>query len=377
MKIGIITFWDSEDNYGQLMQCYASQHYLQSIGHEAFLIRYKHTSEYIPDRSLLTIIKKVINPLIIYRKLNQIFMNKKKAFINNHILNHNVNRDFESFRKEHIKSTDIIYNQFDLKRNPPICEILMCGSDQIWASVPIDPIYFLDFGNNSQKRVSLGASFGRKDFPETSLKELKERLNKLDVITVREKDAISICEQAGRFDSKMICDPTMLNDVSHYDAIAEGIDANNKVFLYYLGHKTKVSVKKIIHFLEKEDYLYCASQGAVNILPKVFPSIPKWLGDIKSARFIITNSFHGTVFSILFEKQFAVIPLENVGANDRIETLLDQIGLSSRICSNLDDLSLVMNERINYETIKPKIEKIRTLGQSVILEILNQIKITK
>ena len=111
MKIGIITFWDSEDNYGQLMQCYASQHYLQSIGHEAFLIRYKHTSEYIPDRSLLTIIKKVINPLIIYRKLNQIFMNKKKAFINNHILNHNVNRDFESFRKEHIKSTNIIYNQ--------------------------------------------------------------------------------------------------------------------------------------------------------------------------------------------------------------------------------------------------------------------------
>lgn len=363
MRIGIITYWESEDNYGQLMQCYASQRYLRSLGHDAFLIRYKHVSRLRPNRSFVSLLKKILNPVFLKNKIKQIVESKRKEIINKKVLCHNINRNFEFFRQTYLKYTEKVYYEKDLLDNPPACDILICGSDQIWIHVPIDPIYFLQFGSANQKRIALSASFGLKSFPKESLGELSEYLKTFDFISVRERSGVEICKLANRFDVQLMCDPTILNGVTEYAELAEGIKLNNEIFVYYLGHKSAVTEKQLVKFLDNKDFLFCASQGLVSTTQKIYPTIPQWLGYIRDSSFVITNSFHGVVFCLLFKKRFAVIPLKNTGANDRIETLLDELELSSRICKDINQIAKAMDNEIDYDVVYPKLELIRERGQ--------------
>ena len=177
MKIGIVTFWDSQDNYGQLLQCLASQHYLISLGHDAFLIRYKAISHYKPDRSPHSLLKKILSRNHLQYIFDKLFGIYRIKYINYFVQNHNVSRHFDDFRNKYIRSSRLIYTEQDLLNNPPKCDILMCGSDQVWAGVPLDPIYFLQFGTNDQKRIALAASFGRKELPKSQLSDLKHYLS--------------------------------------------------------------------------------------------------------------------------------------------------------------------------------------------------------
>ena len=372
MKIGIITFWDSEDNYGQLLQCFASQYYLQSIGHDAFLIRYKHEIIVQREHSFLCVLKKILNPSYCKAKLLLEIKQIRRRIINTWILNHNVERGFEEFRNKYIKSTDKILSADDLRENPPSCDILMCGSDQIWVYVPIDPIYFLQFGRKNQKRIALSASFGRKDFPLESQFELKEYLSSLDYVTVRERSGIDICKKIGGINAKLICDPTLLNTVNVYDKIAERINLNDNIFVYFLGHQSAVCLKKIVRLLKNRKTKICTSQGEVSTYPKIFPSIPQWLGYIRESAFVITNSFHGVVFCLLYNKQFAVIPLAKSGANDRIDTLLNELELSSRICFSIHQIKETMTCKIDYGIVNPKLDIIRQNGQILLSEMLKE-----
>lgn len=365
MRIGIVTFWDSQDNYGQLLQCFASQHYLRSLGHDAFLIKYKAVSHYVPDRSLRTVLKKLISPShirFIYNKITRYFSHTKEL---------NINRHFDDFRNNFIDATERIYTEDELRQDPPKCDILITGSDQVWAGVPLDPIYFLQFGEKRARRVALSASFGRKSLPETLMHDLRNYLKCFDAITVREQSGIELCKLAGRNDAQLICDPTLLCPANVYLDIAQGDIARDKVFIYYLGHKSCITDKQLIDFLGETSYDFCGSQGLDNNINKVYPSIPEWLGAIRNANLVITNSFHGTVFSLLFRKQFVVVPLVNSGANDRIETLLGQLHLKNRVCSNIDQLSTVVLSSIDYSKVSSRIEEIRDYGRSLLDSIID------
>lgn len=373
MRIGIITYWESEDNYGQLMQCYASQHYLRSIGHDAFLIRYKHVSKLIPDRSFGSLLKKILNPIILKNKLKQIIESKRIEMVNKKVLSRYIDRGFELFRQTYLKCSEEIYYEKDLLENPPSCDVLICGSDQIWIHVPIDPIYFLQFGDVYQKRIALSASFGLKSFPKESLSELSNYLKTFDFVSVRERSGIEICKLANRYDVQLMCDPTILNGVTEYERIAEGIKSNNEIFVYYLGHKSVVTEKQLVKFLKNNNFNICTSQGLVSTTQKIFPTIPQWLGYIRDSSFIVTNSFHGVVFCLLFKKRFAVIPLKNSGANDRIETLLNEIELSSRICKNIKQIADALDCEIDYDVVYPKLDLIRERGQKLLKGFLSNL----
>ena len=161
MKIGIMTFWWSNDNYGQLLQCYALQKYLRDKGHDVFSIKYNYTKD-IKRNPLFFRLLKACNPILLFKYL----LSKKRCA---KILNEQniYDRYFDDFREKYIHFSDFNYVSYeDLKQNPPDADVYIVGSDQVWNYWNmklwryINPlhVYFLDFGSEKIKRISYAAS---------------------------------------------------------------------------------------------------------------------------------------------------------------------------------------------------------------------------
>ena len=179
MKIGIMTFWWSDDNYGQLLQCYALQKFLKDLGHEVFVIKYREK-----HKPLYTKILKALNPKKVFKFFTNTIKQRKVIAEQKQF-----NREFDKFRNRYITWTDRIYNSYDeLKRNPPKADVYIVGSDQVWnptiASTAGDALkaYFLDFGNENIKRWSYAASFGQVQLEQQWIEVITPLLKKFDYL---------------------------------------------------------------------------------------------------------------------------------------------------------------------------------------------------
>jgi hypothetical protein len=353
-RIGIVTYWRSEDNYGQILQCYALQTFLKSLNYDVFLIK---------DISTNIGIKEKISKFIIclsVEKIFHFFRYKIQEYYSREI-NKLHKRNFADFKYKYITFTEKEYTIEMLRENPPKADVYICGSDQIWRDA--SPIYFLDFGNNV-KRISYAASFGMRDNNDKFyFKKISTWLKCFDTITVREQIGINICKKAGRDDAICVPDPTLLLTKSDYIQISKSIDipTNGYIFLYLLGNYTSIDIKSIykIARIEKLEVIYVASQGRIDKYPKIYPTIEQWIFLINNARHIITNSYHGAIFSILMNKQFHVLPLKgNIysGMNDRLNTLFNDYQLPSNLYST--DINSIKSD-IDYDEINLKLAEKR------------------
>ena len=152
MKIGIVTFWSSKDNYGQLLQLFALQTFLKELGHEPFLIRYA----FWKDNSIPKLFKEYfLLPWRIPRAIKNKIAERKV-----HKSNIVHERKFVEFLSENILYTEQIYSTKELINNPPIADCYITGSDQVWGALTPNPVFFLQFGAKEIKRISFAASFG-------------------------------------------------------------------------------------------------------------------------------------------------------------------------------------------------------------------------
>lgn len=360
MKIGIVTFWWSQDNYGQLLQCYATQKYLQQLGHDAFLIKVRNfaeepTTDALPSIPVWRKMLSLEHWRFLFRSLYGRVYN---IYINKYVQNHCIDRHFDDFRREHIVSTERVYSHDELVQDPPEVDVLVTGSDMVWGVGLHHHEYFLDFGADNIRRIAIAPSFGRtwESLTDGEKQVCKRYLSRYDGITVREEAGLRICHNLGFKQAVRICDPTMLLDTTVYDELIGDVpipDCRDRAFVYYIGYdQSYLSDKQIIKVLrhQRQDYHY-ASAGAVNSIPKVFPSIPQWLRFIRDSRFVVTNSFHGVLFCLMFRKQFAVVPLRIEERNTRVETILREVGLEDRICRTNEQLYEVMEQRIDYSKV--------------------------
>lgn len=374
MKIGIITYWNSNDNYGQQLQYFATQTFLKALGHEAFLVRY--VSQYKRKRkNIFKQIAKLFKPQYIKYAISIFAIPIKNKFINTFYQNHYIDRKFEIFRDKYF-NTSCHYTEKELYTNPPKADLFLCGSDQIWSGAGFDKIYFLDF--TDLPKIAWSCSFGRNlsSLSELEKSQTSSLIKNFKHITVRENEAIKICNALGRNDVELMCDPTLLNNVDKYlDIIDPSIDTQDSVFVYYLGHKTYISDNQIYKYFKRSGIktTFTSSQGIINRIPKIFPTIEEWLGCIKNANFVITNSFHGTIFCLLFNKNFAVIPLKIEGANTRITTLLNSIGLENRICRTISELDKIYKTPIDYNKVNTKVNSLRENGIITAMRLLSTI----
>lgn len=385
MKIAILTYYESSDNYGQILQCFALQQYLLNLGHDAYLVKYSPKEEHpSKQKRIFNILKKIINITYIKKYIASKRLQREELELKSRNEKLNSQREFELFRKKYIKSTDNIYHSIDeLKNNPPDADIYVCGSDQVWRdSLKQDNVagWYLQFGKKDVQRISYAASIGRniaKDEEEIFIRYLSA----FDAISLREKKARDYCKTIGFHNAELVCDPTILLTSDYYQKNLKTkaiLKEKPYVFFYILNIVSKDEfpwdvINQQIHNRGWEIKSVCSSgyYQARNIIPEtdnILATVPEWIELIQNAEFIITSSFHGAVFSILFHKPFIVLPLkgDHADANDRIKSLLNELDLNSQLCFNGEDIIKAFDFSIDWDSVEDKIALLRQSGEKFI-----------
>lgn len=349
MKIGIISFWDTMNNYGQVLQCFALQRFLRNLGHDAYHIRYSPRPLTKIERltSGFNSVFKSICYGELLKNLNSHFSKTKDTFAELGSLQSEEDklhpRGFDEFRKKYIKFSNKTYDQYSIRETPPEADCYICGSDQIWSSP--NEAYMLNFGDKKIKRIAYAASLGgvKYDNNKKVAADFKKKLKRFDIVTCREMDGVEVCRKMGRPDTELVPDPVFLLAKEDYEKIAIRPQEEGYVLLYLLGNPIDLEVQEIFKWATRNDIIikYVPAQGRVDEYPKVYPNVDEFIGLIMNAKYVITNSFHGMAMSIIFNKQFVVIPVTGqfLRMNDRINTTLSNYNLYDRIFDgNLDKL---------------------------------------
>ena len=341
MKIGILTFWWSADNYGQLLQAYALQAYLRAQGHDAYLIRYKWEKDFTPSPLAFRLLK-ACNPVLLFRFFSarcriRAAKQEQAAF----------DRGFDAFRDRYIAQSPRVYNSWtELCEDPPQADCYIVGSDQVWnfGAIPLARCrsavhaYFLDFGKPETARLSYAASWGRVMLPEEYAREIAPLLSRFRYVSVREESGVSLCAQSGYSGARWVRDPTLLLDAEAWRALYKENELREPtgryLFLYMLGNECDFDIETVYRFARERNLqvVYVTGNSVADRREKWFATIPEWLFLVDHAEYVVTNSFHCSVFSLLFGKRFGAVPLTGnaAGMNARMDSLFELFRIKPR-----------------------------------------------
>ena len=379
MKIGIITLWGTKDNYGQVLQAYALQKYLMSRGHDVYHIKYAIKGKNLNEQ-ITELIKHPIKRLKAI--LKRIFvLNKSIKEGQKFALEHP--RGFDEFRNKEIKTYEYNYKGYkEICENPPQADVYITGSDQVWnVEIIKDTLpYFLAFGSPKTTRIAYAVSMGDRQSKDNSyISKLSILLKAFTKVGVREEAGIEICRMANYASAQHVLDPTLLLSADDYlNLIGKPQEtdwnADNRLYAYFLNFQTHGDIEwdKIVETARTNnlDLRLTVSSGGLPIYDRLgykdyyCPTIYQWLQTIHCANYLVTNSFHGIAFAIIFNKQFLYIPLRKASAkmNERIYGLLKELSLESRIWQSQNkDMYKAITETINWEMINQHVEKKRNI----------------
>lgn len=367
-KIGVITYWNSEENYGQILQIFALQYCLRGKKCNPFLIKH----DIITNVDSGSFFKRIIKLLSSYSKLKDSIKRRLSSIKKKEKISI-VNRNFEGFMNKYIESTSKIYSYHDLLTNPPTADCYITGSDQVW-NFP-NPIYLLNWVDERTPCYSYAASFGSSTVPAYLQNEYKISLSKFKFISVRERSGVDICFNMG-FKVEHVLDPTLLllkNDYLDIFDIRSNPYKKPYIFLYLLGNKSMVDFNYLKQYADDNglDIVFVPSQNfKAEFLRPTYPTIEEWLSFIANADLVITNSFHGTVFSILFERLFYTVFLKggDTQMNERIISLFTDLKLSRQYNNHID-----LTERIDYIKVNNLLNEKRQDSLNYINKIISQI----
>lgn len=370
MKIGIITFWQSQDNYGQILQGYALQQTLTNIGHKSFIIRYGFHEKCFPESY----------DERIFAKLHVFFYYKivKDALKTFFCRNNKYSRNFNAFRYKRMNWSLHFYNYLnELVINPPKAEVYITGSDQVWAQLLSNNenrVFFLDFGLKETKRIAYAPSFAVKEYPKALNQILAEKLSRFDAISVREKTGVEICRNIG-FNAVEVLDPTLLLLGSFYRKIAKKSKADNYAFVYHVNIESSEDIYWDSFKMYNETHnlktiaTYANPDKGVNMefldgARYYYPSVEEWIGLIDAASYVLTSSFHGMVFSILLHKPFVVCLRKETlfSGNDRITSLLSKLNLESQIYALGRNVEQIISNPIDWKTVDRALDALRSFS---------------
>lgn len=370
MKIAIMTL-PLGKNYGGIMQAYALQKVLKDMGHSPITIDYQTKERgfiYKKVRLAYRLAKKATG-----KRQAPINLESKIGYLTKH------NQDFidaNIVQSKYINESQKLKKHF--KKNS--YDAVIVGSDQTWRPKYSPNIYdfYLDFISKDKgiKRIAYASSFGVDDW-EYSVEETKEcsKLAKLfDAISVREQSGVDLCKEYLGVDSELVLDPTLLLEKEDYLALIGDrykADKSEGVFTYFLdkNEDKKKAAEYIANELSSRVYS-CQAKHSLGDLNSnklgdyKMPAIQDWLASFANAEFILTDSFHGMVFSIVFEKPFLVIVNKERGSA-RFESLLGKIdGLRHLVHDPLE----VCKDSTNIHDLefltKTKLDELRNVSLS-------------
>ena len=358
-RIGILTFHRAL-NYGAVFQTYALERVFQKLDTDVEIIDYR--ASFNEKRFARKKISECIKP----RQLYYILFRNAYSFDSKEV--------FSKFTS-HLKMSLPCSNQKELSKICKKYEKIVCGSDQVWniACTEGDDSYFLPFINNIEKKTSYAASIGYEVLPDRYKEDYRKWISNFSAISVREKTAQSIVYELTKRDASYVLDPTLLLSREEWEQLADFSRVPNKRFvvLYVMFEDKKLlNFAKNLAKREKCELIYINERlfklkGAKN-LRKVTPE--QWLGLFLKADYIVTNSFHGTAFSVNFNKQFYVGYIPRSIANTRLKCILEEYNLNSQVIDN-DGFGKIRS----FDCINKKLSENRKLSIKFIeLDILRR-----
>lgn len=349
MNVGILTH-PLETNYGGMLQNYALQQVLILSGHNPITID-------CHPRATLQLLKYNLKSAILFP-----FSGKRRKFK----WNSHIHPLFKSFAAN-IAMTDYcssVRSEIISKHN---INAIIVGSDQVWRPKYVNNLYdmFLDFAKKaSVKKMAYAASFGTDqwEFSPSQTKRCRKLISRFDAVSVRENSGVNLCQKYFGINAVKVLDPTLLIDQSHYNRLTAYCQNWHKPYLLAYILDSADDKLNLINTIASERNL---DTRIISAHDNVTITVEEWLTMFRDADYIITDSFHGTVFSIIYHKDFIVTVNADRGS-DRFNSLLTQINLNNRIWNN--DTSL-LKQTIDWN----EVDKALTIEREKSFSFLRQI----
>ncbi len=354
MKIGILTFqWANNRNFGASMQSFACKSLINKVTGKdnAKIINYNPTNFNLVKR--------------IFHFFTGLYFNE--------------------YNNKFLKMSKEVYDSENLKKLNNEFDIFVVGSDQVWRTIWLKEKslhYFFDFVNDDKKKIAYAASFGVDywEGDEKLTEEIKPLIKRFDYISVREESGIDICKNTFGIDNAVcVLDPTLMISREDYQPILDDWQDKSHLKRKYIAHmllddtaELKKESQNIADYL-KADINYIKGKS-FKILGKditFYNKVSQWLTYLKDAELVITDSFHCTVFSLIFHKKFVVVANPKRGIA-RLETLLSKVGLEDRFFTDIKDVmkSGILDKEIDYNEVDKKLETHRKYSMDFLKKAL-------
>lgn len=363
MKIAILTFHRAL-NYGALLQAFALQKILEYQGNQVEILDYRNDviekAYYFPRLKERHNLKSIVK-----------FILQGKSEIKRR-------ENFEVFRNERLKLSSNIYTKENIDKSNALYELFITGSDQVWnyKAHDFDGNYFLQFVKNSNKKRSFAASIGLNDVPREYEEQYFKFLNDFVLCSVREQQGLKILNRLGITKGRVDIDPTFLLKRDEWVECL-GIKKSNERFIFAYYFEVTPELKSFVESLSKKTgycvrYLGYALKAPFECKCEAIKTAGpiEFVESMYNAEYIVTNSFHGTAFSINFNKRFYVELLKRgADVNSRLINILEYTGLDKRKIDKFETVEAALEAEINWEIINKKMDVMRNTSMSYIREI--------
>ncbi len=389
MKIGILTL-PLSSNYGGILQCYALQTVLERMGYEVVVL---DRASAAPSAGLVirrcgSVLKCLVRRYILGQKSiailspwSQTYLIDKRDQIDFSVLLKFVRKNINITRP--LRSSEALLKR--VKRQKLDC--LIVGSDQVWRECysPFLTDCFAGFFPPDDKmlKITYGASFGTSENPisEQMLETCKRLSSRFDAISVREKSAVGLVEQYFGKHAELVLDPTLLLGAEDYvierSKSACPVTVEQDTLVSYVldtdGQKAKIANDVACELGLKESFMGLSPKKSDGSPDKMIP-VQSWLDNFRNASFVVTDSFHGCVFSVINRKPFIAIVNHSRGA-DRFVSMLSQLGLEGRMVNDYEEYSARRSELtapIDYSEVYSKLHELKAQSLGYLSEMLER-----
>lgn len=367
MKISIITVLNTV-NYGSVLQTLATQNFWEKLGVEVEFVDFMRNDQTLRGR----IVQKLTSKPKGYK---QMMKWPFRTFID--IISTTLSyRVFRAYIKKNISLSSKTYTSYDdIVADTPRADIYCTGSDQMWNSVwnqGIEHSFFLEYAPKGKRKIAFSTSIGKTSFDENEAETIVPLIKQFDFITLREQSAVELLKSYG-VTAECILDPTLLMNKEQWEPYVGKKLIQDQYLLVYQLHNQhdnadfakaveKIAQKKHLQII-RIAYSYSDTKSGKKV---VMPKIEEFLSLIYYADYIVTDSFHGTAFSINFNKQFSVIYPRQFST--RMDNILKLTELQK--CRYVDATSVNEIPTIDYQAVNDKLECLRKDTQAKFLQFI-------
>lgn len=384
-KVGLVTCY-FKSNYGSLLQAYATQKFLDSLKIENETINIDKNIDFKKGKRKYYM-SQIFNFTFIKSKLGMIKLKFDKKI--NKELGKNISireKKFKEFRNQ-FRLTKELNTYAELKEYCKNFDNVLVGSDQLWLPVNVVSDYYtLNWVPDEINKISFSTSFGVSSIPEKYEELYKKFLNRINYLSTREESGKKIIKDLTGRDAKVVCDPTLLFNKEEWMDIQEkeAIIKEKYILCYFLGNsieyrkfaerlKEKTGCK-IISINHCDEYVKYSDVFADETPYDIGPA--EFLNLIRNAEYVCTDSFHGTVFSLINNVKFFVFRRYNkkskVSTNSRLDSLLETVNLKERLLEGNEDIDKAIEMNIDFSNVNKKLEEFRSDSKEFLEKALNR-----